>query len=80
MSQETNKQTNKQTVRPEAFRKHAETIISLSFCGPRRIYMKTLCKEYNVLALYSVADLMLQNVQRSKYGWHQFGTLILHIL
>jgi len=27
----------KQTFRPEAFRKHAKTIISLSFRGPRRI-------------------------------------------
>jgi len=41
--------------------------------------MKTLCKECDVLALYCFADITLQNVQRSKYGWHQFGTLIPHI-
>lgn len=34
------KQTNTQTVRPEAFRKHAEPIMSLSYCGPGRIYWR----------------------------------------
>ena len=31
---------NKQTVRPKAFRKHAATIMSLSFCHPGRIYWR----------------------------------------